>query len=82
MPPRLGPEFFPGSAEILWRAVTTKHVRLYNLYRKEILEQIKEFDKELKVTPLGVRGCDAKCVKGDKVMIPTKRGGWPEDYMR
>lgn len=82
MRPRLRPDFFPGSAEILWRAVTTKHHSMYLHCRKQILDQIRKFDKELNVTPLRVCGCDIKCVKGDKVMIPSTRGCWPEDHMR
>jgi hypothetical protein len=71
--PRLRPDFFPGNAEILWRAVTTKNMSAYLLYRQDILQQIKEFDKELNITPLGSLACDRVCVKGNVVMTLTTR---------
>jgi len=70
---RLRPDFFAGNAEILWRAVTTKNMSCYLLYRQQILEQIREFDKELRVVPLGVAACDRICVKGDALMTLNTR---------
>jgi hypothetical protein len=65
---RLRPDFFPGNAEILWRAFTTKNISCYISYRQDILQQIKIFDEQLKLTPLVPGTCDRVCVKGNVVM--------------
>jgi hypothetical protein len=64
------------NADNMLKAVTTKDLDLYLMNRKKVVDQIKLFDEELKVTPL---------VCSDKVQVQcawcdntTLNKVWPE----
>jgi hypothetical protein len=67
-----------GNAEGMLKAVTTKNVDSYLRNRKEVLEQIKAFDEELKVTPLVRVAYDEKqCAWCDNT---TLNKCWPKTH--